>query len=270
MVVNRDYLGLGRSYECFSTPEYITIGDEYIDPAKKGVDARHKSKQFQTNPAKSGTSGACGMDALFEKQFQLLWNDQYEDAKVFNKDAEHKKGFLSSVPHNRDEFSNVMRTEQWRETLRREDHNRKTMPQPEARRVKQPDVGPELAEILGVPKYTYDIIGNTRPVDGSTTNKLDPKYTTWDSKSHRDRFYTQRTLRGDPASIQPDSFPSKLRKKCKLSSGAYGASAWEVTKNYQPSEFVRRPIIADSFYRDAGVLPRDDNSSMFVVGGQAS
>eukprot|EP00735_Rhodelphis_limneticus_P005510 TRINITY_DN17381_c0_g1::TRINITY_DN17381_c0_g1_i1::g.17992::m.17992 TRINITY_DN17381_c0_g1::TRINITY_DN17381_c0_g1_i1::g.17992 ORF type:complete len:275 (+),score=33.62,DUF4586/PF15239.1/7.6e-07 TRINITY_DN17381_c0_g1_i1:54-878(+) len=274
MVVNRDYLGLGREKEFFSTPTYITIEDPFIDPTKKGVSDRYKGKQFLTKPPKEGLSGSCMMDALFQKQFLMLFDKApFQDPKVFNANAERKLGFLSSVPHQRDEFSNTIRTEQWRATLHREDEIRKKYPVPEYHARPKSDEGPKLSEVLGVPKHTYDIISR-RPEDGAhTTNKLDNKYASWDAKSHRDRFYTQRTLRGDPDSIKPDSFPSKLRRKCKLSSSSYGSTAWESTKTYQPSEYVRRPIIADSFYRDSGVLPTDDlfnNNSMFFVTASAS
>lgn len=140
----------------FDAPTYISIGDDYAK--KLGTthmppfpflsydavftssasslfdrllfltapDPRYRSKQFQTSPSKKGTSGARTQNTMFEPEFLMLYkNEKYSQQNWYNVDLanpkepkENPKGFRSSDNAKRDEFSNSVRTAQWRENLK--------------------------------------------------------------------------------------------------------------------------------------------------------
>merc|ERR1711998_625579 len=102
----------------FSTSTYITLADPYM---KKGTMlSRYKKKQFQTNPARKGRV----KEALFGKAFPFLADgDKFNDKTTYLKTQPRetrKKGFLSSDAFKADEFSNTLRTNQYRWALGRE------------------------------------------------------------------------------------------------------------------------------------------------------
>merc|ERR1711998_789964 len=102
----------------FATTSYVTLGDPY---AKKGTElSRYKKKQFQTNPARKGRV----KESLFGRAFPFLADgDKYNDKNSYLKTQPRetrKKGFLSSDAFKADEFSNTLRTNQYRWQLGRE------------------------------------------------------------------------------------------------------------------------------------------------------
>ncbi len=55
---------------------------------------------------------------VFSPRHDVLQGDKYVDRELYKeKQPEKKKGFLTSDYVKRDEFSNTIRTEQWREQL---------------------------------------------------------------------------------------------------------------------------------------------------------
>lgn len=76
---------------------------------------RWKAKQFTTAPPRTGKT----LDTYFEKKYSYLAeNDKYTDKwRYLESGQEQKKGFLTSDFSKRDEFSNTVRTLQWREQL---------------------------------------------------------------------------------------------------------------------------------------------------------
>merc|ERR1712188_264110 len=102
----------------FLTSSYITMGDPYH---KKGTMlSRYKKKQFLTMPAKKGRT----KDTMFGRAFPWLSDgDKYNDKTSYLKTQPRetrKKGFLSSDAFKADEFSNTLRTNQYRWQLGRE------------------------------------------------------------------------------------------------------------------------------------------------------
>jgi hypothetical protein len=96
-------------------------------------DPRYRSKQFQTTPGKHGVAGARDQKTLFEPEFKMLYEkEKYTQQNWYNIDLaariadptqkpiqrENPKGFRSSDNAKRDEFSNSVRTAQWRENLK--------------------------------------------------------------------------------------------------------------------------------------------------------
>lgn len=119
--------GTKRLLGTFDVESYISIGDDYMK--KMTPDPRYRSKQFQTSPAKRGLAGARGANGtLFEPKFLMyLEGEQYTTQNRYNVDIENPKaertrklGFLSTDHCKRDEFTNTFRTEQWRESLSKE------------------------------------------------------------------------------------------------------------------------------------------------------
>eukprot|EP01050_Picozoa_sp_SAG11_P014429 SAG11_NODE_1778_length_4265_cov_1.686750_1_plen_177_part_00 len=117
--------GLGKSIiGTFGVPSYNSIGDEYMK--KIQPDPRYKGRQFQTMPPKKGTAGARTQNTLFEEKFlRIFENEKYTQQRRYNVNFDDPKnaivnpnGFLSTDNAKRDEFSNTVRTNQWRESLR--------------------------------------------------------------------------------------------------------------------------------------------------------
>jgi len=94
---------------------YITIGDNYVDGAIKVPD-RWKKKQFETNTYPQLAGGGCfgKFNHIGEPNRGM---ERYKETQPFDK---RKKGFGSRDAKRRDEFSNTIRTEQLRESMRAE------------------------------------------------------------------------------------------------------------------------------------------------------
>merc|ERR1711924_301056 len=154
----------------FATSSYTSLGDPY---AKKGhVLPRYKKKQFQTNPSKKGRT----KDTLFGRAFPFLADgDKYNDKNGYLKTQPRetrKKGFLSSDAFKADEFSNTLRTNQYRWQLgrelafnkmhlaankKREAERAQTAPAGASRKV---EMAQELGKInpnLSTPNFLFDI-----------------------------------------------------------------------------------------------------------------
>lgn len=110
----------------FQTTSYISIGDPG-KPLMYGQKEKDRScyggKQMQTNPAKDGRLP----DTYFDKKYTWISDgDHYVDKMGYAKtQKEKKKGFLTGDFRRRDEFSNTLRTLQYRELLDLEDKHRK-------------------------------------------------------------------------------------------------------------------------------------------------
>merc|ERR1711988_69945 len=102
----------------FSTTSFITLNDPYAK--KNQLLSRYKNKQFLTNPARKGRT----KDTMFGRAFPFLADgDKYNDKNSYLKTQpreNRKKGFLSSDAFKADEFSNTLRTNQYRWQLGRE------------------------------------------------------------------------------------------------------------------------------------------------------
>ncbi|GLC36027.1 hypothetical protein PLESTB_000530700 [Pleodorina starrii] len=105
----------------FSKSSYITIGTEgKPEEYGKKIQARsaYGGKHLSTVPPKDGKT----VDVYFEKKHNWISSgDPYLD-RIRYKDvqSEKKRGFQTSDFSKRDEFTNTIRTEQWREQLKAE------------------------------------------------------------------------------------------------------------------------------------------------------
>jgi len=154
----------------FSISSYTSLGGPYL---KKGTMlSRYKKKQFQTNPARKGRV----KESLFGRAFPYLAEgDKYNDKNSYLKTQPRetrKKGFLSSDAFKADEFSNTLRTNQYRWQLgrelafnkmhlaankKREAERAQTAPAGASRKV---EMAQELGKIdpnLSTPNFLFDI-----------------------------------------------------------------------------------------------------------------
>eukprot|EP00656_Telonema_subtile_P055769 TRINITY_DN872_c0_g1_i4.p1 TRINITY_DN872_c0_g1~~TRINITY_DN872_c0_g1_i4.p1 ORF type:complete len:255 (-),score=42.65 TRINITY_DN872_c0_g1_i4:275-1039(-) len=216
----------------YATSSYITLGDPYH---KKSTNLpRYKGKQFQTNPAHKGRS----KDTMFAKSFPWLSEgDKFQAQALYLKTQpreNRKNGFLSQDAHRRDEFSNTIRTEQYRWALGRELANQKMHAKNRPVEENQTPVrmAPPLAKIapeFTTPKHLYDI------GKGSSVTKFS-------QKMHRDCWY------------QAQRDPKKERRM-----GDYLPSSYEIGNEAVVSQelakptYANTPIISSTFYRVGSV-----------------
>merc|ERR1712216_569709 len=215
----------------FSTTSYVTLGDPY---AKKGqLLSRYKKKQFLTNPAKKGRT----KDTMFGRAFPFLADgDKYNDKNSYLKTQPRetrKKGFLSSDAFKADEFSNTLRTNQYRwalgreramakvhEVAAKEKGTHKTAP-PVERTAPLGDVEPALE----TPNFLYDI-GKGKHV------------TTFDQKLSRENWYQANRNASAPRNL-----------------GDWVPSSYEIGNemvqehNLEKPTYASIPIIRSTFYR---------------------
>lgn len=216
----------------FQKTSYITFGtadkpEEYV---KKNADRSvFKGKQFGYMPGKEGMAGAATNDVYFEKKHNWISDgDKYVD-KLRYKDAQgdaKKRGFLTSDFSKRDEFSNTIRTEQYREQLKSEGkYSQKALSAlaqsapsfEETATSPAEDDGPQL----------YDRV----------FEKEDPNFK-GASRTHRD---TQ-----NPTNLSHDRRLGNGMTSMRLS--------YQAPTEFQKSEYARKPLVKDTFYRQTNVL----------------
>ncbi|CAK4085149.1 unnamed protein product [Aphanomyces euteiches] len=165
---------------------YLSVGDPYRDPhIIEGKSDRHKSKQFQTVPPKD----TCDGSGYFEKK--TYSSDPLQDGVMYLKTqppSDRKAGFGTKDASRRDEFMSHVRTEQYRETLAREEHISQKGIQKQKTLQENGDDDPDELDLhekhhfpegLKETKFLYDI-GRSQTTE-------------FNQKSHRDTFYTLRT-----------------------------------------------------------------------------
>eukprot|EP00657_Telonema_sp_P-1_P010466 TRINITY_DN4909_c0_g1_i1.p1 TRINITY_DN4909_c0_g1~~TRINITY_DN4909_c0_g1_i1.p1 ORF type:complete len:185 (-),score=29.02 TRINITY_DN4909_c0_g1_i1:165-719(-) len=174
---------------------------------------------------------------MFSKQFPWLSEgDKFQAQALYLKTQprdNRKKGFLSQDASRRDEFSNTIRTEQYRWALGREQamhkvHQKNDSDEPHA----EVRMAPPLAEVapeFTTPHHLYDI------GKGSSTTKFS-------QKMHRDCWY------------QSQRNPKKERRL-----GDYLPSSYEIGNEavvdsalHKP-QYANTPIIQSTFYRVGSV-----------------
>jgi len=111
----------------FATSSYVSIG-EPGKPLLYGQKTKDRacfySKQMVTNPGKEGMLP----ERYFDKKHTWIADgDKFQDKTMYSAvQKEKKKGFMTGDFRRRDEFTNIIRTEQYREQLSMEDKHRKT------------------------------------------------------------------------------------------------------------------------------------------------
>ncbi|KAJ7568295.1 hypothetical protein O6H91_01G026500 [Diphasiastrum complanatum] len=112
--------------DVFETTSYINIGTEDAPlqyNLKPPVRSCHNGKQFITNPGKPGKT----LEVYFQKEHPWISDgDGFVDHLKYKDVQEQRfKGFLDSDFSRRDEFSNTLRTGQYREQLKMEEKHAK-------------------------------------------------------------------------------------------------------------------------------------------------
>lgn len=221
----------------FAISSYVSLGDPYAK--KANVLPRYKKKQFQTNPARKGRT----KDTLFGRAFPFLADgDKYNDKNSYLKTQpreNRKKGFLSSDAFKADEFSNTLRTNQYRWQLGREaafnkmhlernkqrDQERaKTAPAPKPKLERAAPLG-KVCPSLETPNFLFDIGKGTY-------------VTPFDQKLSRENWYQANREKG------------KERRM-----GDWLPSSYEIGNemvqqhDLQKPTYAATPIIRSTFYR---------------------
>lgn len=215
----------------FSAAPSINLGDPYV---KKGTElSRWKKKQFQTEPGHKGRT----KDTMFARAFPWLnEGEKFRAENLYIKlqpAATRKKGFLSGDAHRRDEYTNVIRTEQLRWALTREEamkklHRKKVRPSTAPAKVKQAKPLAEDNPEFKTPKHLFDV------GKGDAVTKFSQKH-------HRDCWYQSQR---DPR--KPRQFGDYLPSSCEI--GNEFVVATELSK----PEYGIAPLIKQTFYRAGG------------------
>lgn len=220
---------LASCHGVFSKTSYITIGtkEKPEDYEKKGtLRANFGGKQFGTAPPKEGLAGGATNDVFFEKKHNWIADgDKYIDRLRYKESQpDKKKGFLTSDFSKRDEFSNTIRTEQWREQLKAEGkHSSKAL------------------EMLGENAGVTATFNTTKSYDDAMLYDLihekdDP---TFDgaSKTHRDT-----------------KNPTMLAKDRQLGTMATTSLiAFQAPTDFHKPEYARKPLVRSTFYRKTNI-----------------
>lgn len=206
----------------FSKSSYISFGtvekpEEYV---KKGLErSNFLGKQFVSVPAKEGKTP----DTFFEKKH--LWigdGDKYAD-RVMYKDlqpGEKKKGFYTSDFSKRDEFSNTIRTGQYREQLKKEMVFTK-------RALEVQGDTPEFIEAMAAQSPKKEVL-----LYDAVFEKDDP-HTTGSSKVHRDT--KNKTLLSPERDFGGQMTVNQL--------------TYQAPKEYTKPEFGRTGLVKETFFR---------------------
>eukprot|EP01038_Epipyxis_sp_PR26KG_P008343 gene8343-11287_t len=200
---------------------YITVGDPYSDP-KANPFRQPKKGEKAPNPFRTVTIPKNAENGNFSKLTYVsggfFENIKYKDTQPLDN---RKKGFGSRDASKTDEFANSIRTEQYRETLRKE----KELLAQNSEKIKE-----DLTRLLAqrAMSITKDTLALSQSSGFSYSQKV-PQYdigrtrvTEFDPKSTKDHFYKfddERPKRFGETGNQPVSYQ-------------VGAAAWEV--GYKP------------------------------------
>lgn len=216
----------------FGKSSYISLGtaekpENYV---KKGSErASYLGKQFNTVPPKEGRT----VDTYFEKEFRgLSQNDKYTDMwRYKDTQPDKKKGFLTSDFSKRDEFSNTIRTEQWREQLRQEEQYSKKALGLLGGTAEQQQGGsgytPTATRQAEDETLLYDLVFDKEEAGFSGA-----------SRTHRDT--KNRTLLSHERALGDKMTTTGL--------------AFRPPEHHSKPEYANKPLIRDTFYRKTNVF----------------
>lgn len=181
---------------------YITIGDPYKDPGNE-LPVRWKAKQLRTPHHPENAGG--GFFGLMGKPF-IYMPDRYAAQLSYTKSqpfASRRLGFGTHDAFKRDEFTHRIRTEQYRDLLKREKRllrpitqseieaaRRRAILAEEAAAIKRAEVG------LAPPNYLYDI-GKSRETPFDARLARDAFYNPLHARQREPRYGPYRTSSAD-------------------------------------------------------------------------
>lgn len=213
----------------FSGTSYITIGNaekpEMYAP-KAPTRTNFAGKQFLAAPLKEGRT----IDVYFEKKHPWISDtDTYKDRLKYSElqgTDSKKKGFLTSDFSKRDEFSNTIRTEQWREQLKSEGVFAKKSLEMHGNSTTEHFVETTARPSENKP-FLYDLV----------FEKDDPEFN-GAGKTHRH--------------TNNKTFHTKDRNLGNMTTTA--ALAYNAPEEHVKPEYARKPLIRDTFYRQTNVF----------------
>lgn len=249
--------------DVFEITSYIDIGtedDPLPYPVKPPRPSQLSGKQFMTNPAKWG-SGTCRADQIifqtndtvFENAHPWICDgDPYFSATRYIESGQDKKlGFWTSDFSKRDEFSNTLRTNQYREQLLLEEKHAKKTIELDEKRLKEQGIHYNLERVttrFDGPKYLYDI----GRAGLATTEHC--------YRCHKQKYYCPH--RGAYSTNNP-----YLMKESgwgyKTAYEEYGRGT--DTYNYAKPAHARKPIVKDTFYRRGNAFFARKTPSGFIA-----
>lgn len=187
---------------------------------------------------------------MFQKEW--LWvsdSDTFQDrSKYLDTQHERFKGFLDSDFSKRDEFSNTVRTEQYREQLKMEHkHGKRTIEMSTKKLAKLKEKyeleNPRRTKFDG-PQYLYDI----------NRSAVTPHC----MRCHKDTYFCPHRAAygtGNP-------YLDKEKGGLTTASGEIGRTAKQY--NYAKPAFAKKPIIKDTFYRRQNIFFQPKTKTNFL------
>lgn len=221
----------------FSATSFITIGtkekpEPYKD-GKKPLRSCYGGKQFAGQPPKEGRT----TDVYFEKKHPWLADgDKYVD-KLRYKDVQpvKMKGFLSGDFKRRDEFSNTVRTLQYREQLKGEE--------------KQAKKQLEMIAALGNDQVSAELQASL----AAATQVQAPKAFLYDLVYEKD----DPTRSGASKVPRDTKNPTQLSYERTTPLRTTTALTFTAPENFTKPEYARRPLVRDTFYRQTNPFPTE-------------
>ncbi|KXZ56178.1 hypothetical protein GPECTOR_1g153 [Gonium pectorale] len=211
----------------FSKTSYITMGtDGKPEEYGKKIPMRpaYGGKHMGTAPPKEGKT----VDVYFEKKHNWISSgDPYVD-RIRYKDiqTEKKRGFQTSDFSKRDEFTNTIRTEQWREQLKGENQHAKKALDMFAEAAGM-DTIPTTVQRSGPEVFTYDQV----------YDKEDPNFH-GASRTHRDTKNRTQLSR------------ERQHGELMTTTGL----AFQAPDDHTKPEHGRKPIVRETFYRKTNIF----------------
>ncbi|KAG2497850.1 hypothetical protein HYH03_004117 [Edaphochlamys debaryana] len=213
----------------FSKTSYISMGTEG-KPETYGAKGPQRSafggKHLSTEPLKEGKT----VDVYFEKKHNWIGDkDPYVDRIRYKElQPEKKKGFLTSDFSKRDEFTNTIRTEQWREQLKGENGHAKAALEMFTAAAGLEDSSPRVATTKRDPElFMYDQV----------YEKEDPNFD-GASRTHRDT--KNKTM------LSRDRELGEMITTTKL--------AFQAPSDHHKPEHARKPIVRETFFRKTNIF----------------
>lgn len=216
----------------FASSSYVSIGEPgkpLLYGQKTKDRACYYSKQMITNPGKNGMLP----DRYFDKKHTWIADgDKFTDKLSYaNTQKEKKKGFGTGDFRRRDEFSNITRTEQYREALGMEDKHRRR-----AQDTAQPQEDPTI-------KAKLDKEASDKEARAKDTHLYDLVY----EKDNDEKMFAKQQLNS-----RDTKNPTQLSKErnfgtFQTSSMQYGYAVEE--EPHDKPAYARLPIVQSTFYR---------------------
>ncbi|KAG6549104.1 hypothetical protein Mapa_009330 [Marchantia paleacea] len=217
------YINFGTAEEPLPYPVKFKDRDSFFG---KQIMTQTPKWGFQTN------------DVFFQKEHPWVFDgDLFVDRNMYvESQPDRYKGFWTSDFSKRDEYTNVMRTEQYREQLKLENkHSKKSVEQSEDRiktiKAQYPDIDKPHRTRFDGPKYLYDV-GRA----GLATTKHC-------TRCHKQTYYC-------PHNAAYCTNNPGLKKDMgfhRTSSQDYGREA--DTANYAKPKYGNKPVIKQQMYR---------------------